>query len=432
MGFTDLTKQKFGSLTVIKRVENNKHNHAMWLCKCDCGHEKCLKENTASTADLKSGKVKSCGHHNKVKDLTGTKFGRLLVKSRAENKSGRAYWNCVCDCGVKKKVMGKHLRSGAIVSCGCRAKEIGGHNFIDLTGKQFGRWQVMERTTNDLKGKTQWLCKCACENGTEAIVSGTSLISGHSKSCGCLKREKISEFFLVDLTGKQFGRLTVIERFGSSKNGSPLWLCDCECGEKTIVLGDSLRTGKTKSCGCWQKEQVSGENSVRWVGGKNFVFFDTYAPRLGEFEKVRRNPNNKTELQVRCTFCNKWFSPNRNQVVSRLSALNNPGQECNLYCSDNCKSFCPVYRQKSYRKGENPNIDRPDQKDWAEMVKFCADYRCEICGKIETELIAHHIEGILYNPIESADVINGIALCKECHKKVHSGKGCHPVDLQCK
>jgi predicted restriction endonuclease len=68
----------------------------------------------------------------------------------------------------------------------------------------------------------------------------------------------------------------------------------------------------------------------------------------------------------------------------------------------------------------------------SQRSKLCADYRCEICGKIETELIAHHIEGILHNPVESADVVNGIALCKECDKKVHSEKGCRPVDLQCK
>ena len=77
MGFTDLTTQKFGNLTVLKRVENNKHNHAMWYCSCGCGHENCIGKNVASTADLKSGKVKSCGHHKKLNDLTGIKFNRL-------------------------------------------------------------------------------------------------------------------------------------------------------------------------------------------------------------------------------------------------------------------------------------------------------------------------------------------------------------------
>ena len=52
----NLIGQKFGRLTVIKRLENNKHKNAVWLCKCEC-------ENftSATTASLKSGKVKSCG-----------------------------------------------------------------------------------------------------------------------------------------------------------------------------------------------------------------------------------------------------------------------------------------------------------------------------------------------------------------------------------
>ena len=434
MGFTDLTTQKFGNLTVLKRVENNKHNHAMWYCSCGCGHENCLGENVVSTADLKGEKVKSCGHHKKVKDLTGTKFGRLKIISRADNKGGRVYWNCICECGTQKQVMGKHLRSGATGSCGCLFREIGGHNFKDLTGQKFGRWNVIKRLENDKNGSVQWLCRCSCKTKTKAIINSNVLTSGHSKSCGCYKREKTSEVFLIDITGEKFGRLTVLKRFGSSStNGHPLWLCKCECGEKKIVLGGSLREGKTKSCGCWQKELVTGDKSSRWIGGRNYVFYDTYAPRLGQYEKVRRNPKDKTELQAKCTFCKKWFSPNKNQIIARIYALEKlPGADCNLYCSDKCKDSCTIYNQRRSRKGEEVKASRPNQREWAEMVKACADHRCEICGKIDTDLIAHHFEGIMQNPIESADVVNGVALCRKCDKEVHSEKGCRPVDMQCK
>lgn len=48
---------------------------------------------------------------------------------------------------------------------------------------------------------------------------------------------------LIDLTGKIFGKLTVIERAGVTKNGNPTWVCKCECGNETVVSGDSLRSG---------------------------------------------------------------------------------------------------------------------------------------------------------------------------------------------
>lgn len=40
MKLIDLTGQRFGILTVIRRVENNKWNETTWLCQCDCGKEK--------------------------------------------------------------------------------------------------------------------------------------------------------------------------------------------------------------------------------------------------------------------------------------------------------------------------------------------------------------------------------------------------------
>lgn len=58
---------------------------------------------------------------------------------------------------------------------------------------------------------------------------------------------------IIDLTGKKFCRLTVKEKHGS-RNGRPMWLCQCECGNITIVKGSYLANGDTKSCGCLKKE----------------------------------------------------------------------------------------------------------------------------------------------------------------------------------
>lgn len=61
-------------------------------------------------------------------DLTGKRFGRLTVKSRASNdKSGSARWNCICDCGNYTTVLGGHLRKGKILSCGCYMRECSSH-----------------------------------------------------------------------------------------------------------------------------------------------------------------------------------------------------------------------------------------------------------------------------------------------------------------
>lgn len=55
----------------------------------------------------------------KALDLTGKRFGRLIVLKRAENKGKKTYWLCQCDCGNLKEVQTGHLASGRIQSCGC-------------------------------------------------------------------------------------------------------------------------------------------------------------------------------------------------------------------------------------------------------------------------------------------------------------------------
>lgn len=58
---------------------------------------------------------------------------------------------------------------------------------------------------------------------------------------------------LIDLTGRKFGRLTVVRRSGTQGVGTksrPTWACRCECGNQVVVTGGSLRVGSTRSCGC--------------------------------------------------------------------------------------------------------------------------------------------------------------------------------------
>lgn len=76
---------------------------------------------------------------------------------------------------------------------------------------------------------------------------------------------------LIDLIGKQFGYLVVIGRNGS-KGGKTLWTCRCNCGREIIATASNLRTGNTKSCGCFHRERAveRGRNSRthgNWING---------------------------------------------------------------------------------------------------------------------------------------------------------------------
>ncbi|MEE1303121.1 MAG: hypothetical protein UHD64_10100 [Bacteroidales bacterium] len=61
----------------------------------------------------------------------------------------------------------------------------------------------------------------------------------------------------INITGQKFGRLTAIKPCGKTNAGNVLWLCKCDCGKETTVPTQHLRSGNTKSCGCFNSEVAS-------------------------------------------------------------------------------------------------------------------------------------------------------------------------------
>ena len=195
-------------------------------------------------------------------NLIGQKFGRLTVVERAENgRCGEVRWLCVCEKeGNQVIVIGSNLIRGTTMSCGCLNKERTSiARLVNLIGKKFGRLIVIKQAENDRWGRATWLCKCE-NDGNELVVDSSNLITGNTKSCGCLQLENLElGYKLENLVGQKFGRLTVISRAENYRipHGEELtqWLCECDCDKKRIaILARSLKSGQTKSCGCLKLE----------------------------------------------------------------------------------------------------------------------------------------------------------------------------------
>jgi len=67
----------------------------------------------------------------------------------------------------------------------------------------------------------------------------------------------------IDLTGQVFEHLYVVKRAGSTEYGNPIWICNCNCGNTTIVPTNNLTSGKTKSCGCYNREKRTKHGKTR-------------------------------------------------------------------------------------------------------------------------------------------------------------------------
>lgn len=148
----------------------------------------------------------------------GETYGELTVIEVYQN----TFCKCRCSCGAERDVRKCCLVTGHTTTCG----NISAHRRDDLTGQVFGEWTVLK-----FVGNRKYLCRCSC--GTEREVYAQGLKRGTSKSCGDRNfhpkaRITTGPKAFNDLTGKQFGALTVKRYLGDRK-----WECICEKGHIT-------------------------------------------------------------------------------------------------------------------------------------------------------------------------------------------------------
>ena len=273
---SDLVGQRFGNLVVVEEAGRDKDRGVLWRCRCDCG-----SETLVSSGRLNRGMTKSCGclryagRNGTVEDadLTGRRFGRLVVEEVVKEPGRTRTWRCRCDCGEIKLVMTSMLKSGNVQSCGCLRKS---PHFQDHVGERFGRLAIESFIRVDPGGNTRWACRCDCGKTTEATISNLKL--GRVQSCGCLVSEPKNRAPREDLVGQVFGRLTVVERVYPKNPGERgSWRCRCSCGNETLVSMSKLRDGSTASCGCLATEyRRSLKKGGRRVNTEGYV--DLYHP----------------------------------------------------------------------------------------------------------------------------------------------------------
>src|SRR6266404_4236686 len=71
---------------------------------------------------------------------------------------------------------------------------------------------------------------------------------------------------LIEMSGRKVGRLLVISRAENNRRGQARWFCLCECGAESIVNGYALRSGNTKSCGCWRNDLTVERSTIHGHG----------------------------------------------------------------------------------------------------------------------------------------------------------------------
>ena len=155
-----------------------------------------------------------------------------------------------------------------MTDCGCEAKP-DRPQVTDLIGQRFGKLTVTGDSGKRKSGCILWTCKCDC--GKEILCRRVALISGSAQSCGCVPKQYAPKKPREDLTGRQFGELTVLRPAENNKQGRACWVCRCSCGKECTVSALHLKSGHTRSCGCKRyavsanKKDITGQRFGRLV-----------------------------------------------------------------------------------------------------------------------------------------------------------------------
>lgn len=144
---------------------------------------------------------------------------------------------------------------------------------------------------------------------------------------------------LQDLTGQRINRWTVLERAPNTGLGHLRWVCRCDCGVEKLVKGNHLRSGASKSCGCYSSE-VTTSRSLKHGANRRGQRSTEYGIWCG---MRRRCHDEKDSLYVYygargISVCERW----RNSFSAFLADVGpRPGPEYSLDRKDNERGYEP-------------------------------------------------------------------------------------------
>lgn len=138
----------------------------------------------------------------------------------------------------------------------------------DFRGQRFNKLVAIKPIR--LVGKEwRWIWKCDC--GQIKMLRTADIKSGKTSSCGCTRKQKLTDRNKKDITGQVFGRLTAIKPLRINSHKKFVWLLKCECGNFKESTVSRLLAGECRSCGCMFIEMVTSTAKAKFEVARPLV-----------------------------------------------------------------------------------------------------------------------------------------------------------------
>ena len=168
----------------------------------------------------------------------------------------------------------------------------------------------------------------------------------------------------IDLTGQRFGRLVALKFTGDDKNRHRLWECRCDCGRTVNIDINSLRSGKSKSCGCSRKgiNKTHGKSGTRLYGIWADMLQRTYNPD----ERCYANYGGRG-----ITVCDEWMEF---EAFYQWAIQNGYSEELTIDRIDNDKGYFPENCRWVTRKVQGNNKRSNRRLEYQGQTKTLEDW----------------------------------------------------------
>ena len=311
-------------------------------------------------------------NYEKYKHLIGTQINKwtildiIIYEDRHDT-----YALAQCSCGTVKEIKLYLITTNKREDCGCgrqqRLNESVINKYKHLIGSTINGWTILDiLPPNNEERNTFALCRCQC--GTIKEVRITYLINGRSKDCGCGRKKMLQETRTKSLVGQRFGKLVVIEMLDErNKHGRIMYRCKCDCGNEVNVLGNSLTTYHTSSCGClisyWNTyiQNFLEENKIEYKSeytifiGDNYYRYDFYLPKYNLFIEYDGMQHYEPV---------RFYNCDDEEAERNLKLVQEHDRIKNVYCEENNINLLriPYWETKNIETIINNHLQRLSEK----------------------------------------------------------------------